>query len=189
MTKLTQRNIQVYADWIGLSEPTLIGELHAIQSRGKEIFSFVYDHVWLEKYSFMIDPSLQLFSGHHYANEGQGCFGIFLDSAPDRWGRTLLARREALLARQEDRKERRLLESDYLLGVFDEQRTGALRFKIEQRGPFLDSNINFATPPWASLRELEHACQEIESNNAENNPNFGKWLRMKMAGYYHQPTI
>ena len=46
-------------------------------------------------------------------------------------------RREAQLAREEGRKERKLLESDYLLGVYDEHRMGALRFRTDPDGPFL----------------------------------------------------
>ena len=63
---------------------------------------------------------------------GKELFGIFSDSCPDRWGRLLMRRKEALLARQEGRKPRQLSEVDYLLGVHDEARLGALRFAAEQ---------------------------------------------------------
>lgn len=62
-------------------------------------------------------------------------------------------RREVQLAREESRKERKLLESDYLLRVYDEYRIGALRFRIDPKGPFLDDNRHLASPPWTSLRE------------------------------------
>lgn len=52
-----------------------------------------------------------------------------MDSSPDRWGRTLMDRREAILARKEKRKARKLFEEDYLLGVYDAYRMGGLRFK------------------------------------------------------------
>jgi serine/threonine-protein kinase HipA len=71
-------------------------------------------------------------------------------------------RREAQLARQEERKERKLSESDYLLGVYDQHRMGALRFCTHPQGPFLDNNKELASPPWTSLRELEHASLEVE---------------------------
>lgn len=70
-------------------------------------------------------------------------------------------RREAQLARAAKRKECKLLESDYLLGVYDEHRMGALRFRTDPKGPFLDNNKNYASPPWTSLRELEHASLEL----------------------------
>lgn len=104
----------------------------------------------------------------------------FFNSSPDRWGRFLMNRREAFLARKEKRLERKLFESDYLLGVFDKHRMGALRFRIESKGPFLD-NKAFASPPWTSLRELEHASLELEKEDAEEKSAYSKWLQMLIA--------
>src|SRR5271156_1989069 len=118
-----QRSILVYADWIDLGRPTLIGTLHATQVRGKEVFSFEYDDEWLKSKNILsLDPDLQLFSGQQYLAEGKTYFGIFLDSSPDRWGRALMDRREAVYARKEERKPKTLFETDYLLGVFDSHR-------------------------------------------------------------------
>ncbi len=182
MRKTHQRFIEVYADWVGLSQPTIVGVLHATPSRGKEIFSFEYDNDWLKKAeSHALDPSLQLLPGKHYAPDHQDNFGVFLDSSPDRWGRFLMKRREAQLAREEKREERKLLEFDYLLGVYDEHRMGALRFRTDPNGPFLDNNKEQASPHWTSLRELEHASLEIEKNDAEKNPSYSKWLKMLIA--------
>jgi serine/threonine-protein kinase HipA len=125
MIKSTQRNIEVYAHWLGLEQPVLMGILHATPSRGKEIFSFEYDKEWIDNnQNFTIDPGMQLFHGPQYAPLGQENFGVFLDSSPDRWGRVLMNRREAELARKEGRKEKKLAESDYLIGVNDELRMG-----------------------------------------------------------------
>lgn len=182
MNKTLQQYIEVHADWVGLAQPTLVGVLHAMTSRGKQIFSFEYNANWLtSNQANALDPSLQLFPGKQYAPLEQENFGVFLDSSPDRWGRFLMKRREALAAREEGRKERRLLESDYLLGVYDEHRIGALRFRVGSEGPFLDNNKAYASPPWASLRELEHASLEIEKNDAEKNPNYSMWLQMLIA--------
>lgn len=182
MPKTHQKQIEVNANWEGLPQPILVGTLNATPSRGKEIFSFEYDHDWLKsKYAQALDPSLKLLEGIHYTPQGQENFGVFLDSSPDRWGRFLMKRREAQLAREEERKEHTLLESDYLLGVYDEHRMGALRFRIDPNGPFLDNNKKYASPPWASLRELEHASLELENRNAERNPNYSKWLAMLIA--------
>jgi serine/threonine-protein kinase HipA len=182
MSKTKQRNIEVYAHWEGLAQPTLVGILYATPSRGKEVFIFEYNNDWLlTQEAHALDPSLQLFSGPQYHPQAQENFGIFLDSSPDRWGRILMKRREAKLARDEKRDEHRLIESDYLLGVYDEYRAGALRFKTQPNGPFLDNNKELASPPWTSLRELEHASLELEKENAENNPKYSEWLKMLIA--------
>lgn len=174
-----QRQIEVHAHWVGLSLPVLMGVLHVAPSRGKEIFSFVYDHGWLEKQqSNALDPALMLVPGVQYAPQGQANFGLFLDSSPDRWGRVLMRRREAQLARDEGRVERKLSESDYLLGVYDEHRMGALRFRTDSQGPFLDNNKAYASPPWGSIRELEQASFELEKKDAEKKPGYSKWLNM-----------
>lgn len=182
MSKIHPQYIEVYAHWADLIQPAFMGILHAVTVRGKEIFSFEYNHDWLKNnQSRNIDPSLQLLQGKQYAPKGQENFGIFLDSSPDRWGRFLMNRREALLARKESRQTRKLLEVDYLLGVFDEHRMGALRFRNDSKGPFLDNNKNFASPPWTSLRELENASLELEKTDAEENPSYSKWLQMLIA--------
>ncbi|MBA2654365.1 MAG: type II toxin-antitoxin system HipA family toxin [Gammaproteobacteria bacterium] len=178
MTKTKRRDIEVYAHWVGLSEPTFMGILYATPSRGEEVFSFEYDENWLRSdQAHNLDPSLQLYSGIQYAPQNQN-FSVFLDSSPDRWGRTLMDRREAQLARQEGRINRNLLESDYLLGVYDEHRIGGLRFRTSRGDDFLDNNKELASPPWTSLRELEQASWELEKEDAVNNSNYSKWLQM-----------
>lgn len=177
----SQKSIHVFADWEGLIHPSLVGILHATVSRGKEILSFDYSRDWLRGAANTLDPDLQLFSGRQYAPKGQDNFRIFLDSAPDRWGRLLMKRREAQLARQQQRQEQQLLESDYLLGVYDEHRMGALRFKIDPDGSFLDNNKQFSTPPWSSLRALERASLSLEQEGAENEPGYNQWLQLLIA--------
>lgn len=182
MNKQGDKNILVYADWVSNAKPQLIGVLNSLVLRGKEIFSFEYDSQWLKSPDTRaLDPSLHLFEGRQFAPSGQSNFGLFLDSSPDRWGRFLMNRREAQIAREENRPEQRLLESDYLLGVHDEYRIGAIRFKLDQDGEFLDDNEQMASPPMTSLRELEHASLAIENKDAENNLNYGKWLKMLIA--------
>lgn len=179
---MRKKNIYVYADWIGLPEPTFMGVLHAALSRGKEIFSFEYDANWLTHHAtHMIDPALQLFPGAQYPSQHQENFGLFLDSSPDRWGRFLMHRREAQQARHENRVEKKLLPSDYLLGVYDEYRMGALRFKTEKAGFFLDNNRSTAAPPWTELRALESACFALEKKDAEKKSHYQKWLTMLIA--------
>ncbi|MEA1910653.1 MAG: HipA domain-containing protein [Spirochaetota bacterium] len=177
-----QKTIFVYANWDGLEIPVQIGLLSASYIRGKEVFSFEYNSHWLKSNNgFIFDPDLQYFSGPQYARQNKTNFGVFLDSSPDRWGRILLKRREALNADLEDRSQRKLQESDFLLGVFDGNRIGALRFKTEPEGDFLDNNEKFASPPWIAIRDLEYASLQIEKTKSENNINYQKWLDMLIA--------
>jgi len=177
----THRSVLVYFHSTAHQEPRLLGVLNSDLVRGKEIFSFEYNNDWLRSGNAQsLDPDLLLYSGPQYLTEEKRNFGIFLDSSPDRWGRTLMDRREAMLARKENRKPRPLLETDYLLGVFDGHRMGAIRFKEREEGPFLNNNNELASPPWTSIRELEHACLELEKNTSSDAAQ-SKWLNMLLA--------
>lgn len=176
-----KRSISVYAHWQGMDSPFLMGVLHSDRLKGKEIFSFEYNGDWLTNGpSQLLDPNLQMYSGLHYLNEDQENFGMFLDSSPDRWGRILMRRREAAMARIEGREEQKLFETDYLLGVYDGHRMGALRFKIED-GPFLNDNRDMASPPWTSLRELEQVSLRLEEDDVIEDPEYLRWLSMLIA--------
>jgi serine/threonine-protein kinase HipA len=178
----TQKSIQVCAHWQGMAEPVVMGMLYAAPSRGKEIFSFEYDPAWLKSpHAFVLDPNLGLFTGPQYARDGHDNFGLFLDSSPDRWGRVLMQRREAQQAKAEDRDIYTLMESDYLLGVYDGHRMGALRFRLSEDGLFLDNQADMAAPPWAKLRDLEYASLQLERQDAENDKDYMNWLKMLIA--------
>jgi len=177
-----KRSIRVYAHWGGMETPKFMGILYSDRLKAKEIFSFEYDGDWLKNGpAQLLDTSLQLYSGLHYLNEEQDNFGIFLDSSPDRWGRILMRRREAAIARNENREEQKLFETDYLLGVYDGHRMGAIRFKLEEEGPFLNDNRNIASPPWTSLRELEQISLRLEEDDVTEDPEYLKWLSMLIA--------
>ncbi len=178
------REIQVWADWHELGEPQLMGQLRASAVRGKEVFSFNYDATWLKSNaSRQLDPDLQLVEGPQYlSSEQRPNFGIFLDSSPDRWGRLLMQRREAAKARDEGRPVKSLLETDYLLGVHDEQRAGALRFKDgEDIDSWLNDDDSMATPPWTSLRELDNASWMVQGDAATDDPHYLEWLNLLIA--------
>jgi len=173
--------VYVFADWETFDEPALVGTLRSSVIKNKEHFSFSYDADWLQSpYAQKVDPSLNLYSGEQHS-EGSNNFRTFLDSCPDRWGRLLMKRREAVIARQEDRRLRVLNEVDYLLGVHDLYRLGALRFKRDLNGAFLDNDEKLAAPPISSLRDLEYATQQVEDNVDIDNPEYLKWLNMLMS--------
>ncbi|MFV8352605.1 type II toxin-antitoxin system HipA family toxin [Flavobacterium sp. XS2P14] len=175
----SKTDIYVYAHWQEMQEPKLIGVLSAQQAKGKKAFSFEYDRSWLKtEQKFLLDPDIQLYGGPQYPNQKEN-FVIFLDSMPDTWGRTLMKRREAQLARENNEKPKTLYDIDFLLGVYDESRMGALRFKIEPNGDFLDNNKNASTPPWSSIRELQNAAANFENDNDKDEVN--KWLSVLMA--------
>ncbi|MGI6573197.1 MAG: type II toxin-antitoxin system HipA family toxin [Fermentimonas sp.] len=179
---MKRKEIFVYADWVGLGGPTLMGVLAVDVLKGKEIFSFEYSDEWLKSnHVYMLDPDLGFYPGPQYFRDEKSNFGLFLDSSPDRWGRVLMERREAILAKTENRQARKLRESDFLLGVYDLHRMGALRFKLEPEGDFLDNDKDYSAPPWTSIRELEHASLELEKNIEEDNPDMLKWIKLLMA--------
>ena len=175
-----QVEVVLDADFIGNACP--VGTLFRAAAHGRETFSFAYDRAWLDRPdAFAIDPDLQMHGGESYPADGTGVFRVFLDSAPDRWGRLLLERREVLRARTEQRPIRALGEWDYLLGVHDGCRLGALRFRQDQAGPFLDHDDRFAAPPLASLRELEAASLALEEPEAPDREGYSRWLMALLA--------
>lgn len=172
------KSIFVYGDWESLGGEKLIGKLNADILKNKEVFSFEYNPEWLKNnpYSFF-DPDLQLYRGRQYTPDKKQLFGVFTDSCPDRWGRVLMKRREAIDAKDEGRPERTLFESDYLLGIQDLARTGALRFKLEENGVFLAENSKHIIPVWTSIRELEDAAFHFDAGDGSDEE-IRKWLRM-----------
>ena len=176
------KQIHVYADWLELGGLRKVGILQSEQLRGKEVFSFSYHKQWLETgFAILLDPDLGLFAGPQYLKDDKPNFGLFMDSSPDRWGRVLMQRREALNARNEERKPSSLLESDYLLGVYDLYRMGGLRFSLLEGGPFLHADPNMTVPPFTSLRTLEEASLRLEEDDSLENPAFAQWLNLLIS--------
>jgi serine/threonine-protein kinase HipA len=171
---ISQKEIYVYESFDSI-EPNLLGTLFVENIRGRESYSFEYDVQWLKnsQHYLHLDPDLQLYEGRQYPTGKKDVFGLFADSSPDRWGRLLMTRRERILAAQEGRKPRKLLGSDFLMGVYDETRMGAIRFKFDKDGPFLSDDSKTPTPPWTSLRTLEEAVRQFESDDSGLEQ---KWL-------------
>ena len=178
-------DIIVYADWKGLDEPLKLGYLHSHAQGSHEVFEFEYTAEALAHphvIDIRLDPVLSNFGGRQFAPHDKGNFGLFLDSSPDRWGKLLMNRRLERAQRKGDaHKGIRLMESDYLLGVHDLYRVGALRFKLDENGPFLDDDTHTAAPPFIRLRELEHASQSFERDDAINADSLDEWLRILIA--------
>ena len=172
-------DIWVYAHWQGMDDAKCIGVLSAQQAKGRKAFSFSYDKDWIaSQEQLLLDPDIAWYGGQQYPN-GKENFGVFLDSVPDTWGRTLMKRRAALQAREQGKAVPVLYDIDYLLGVHDHSRMGALRFKKDPAGDFLDNDPVSPAPPWTSIRELQHGAALIESN--EDTEEVRKWLAMLMA--------
>lgn len=175
-----QKTVLVYQVW-DHKVPALIGRLYIDIIKGREHYSFAYDEAWLTAFgssTLMLDPDLALYSGRQHVPVNKKMFGIFADSCPDRWGRLLMKRREAITAHKESRKPRALMESDFLLGVYDGARIGALRFATQENGPFLSDDTALATPPWVTLRTLESASLAFENDESGMNE---KWLNQLLA--------
>lgn len=168
-----QKTIFVYDDF-SAGSPILMGTLYVNIIKGGESYSFEYDKDWLKKTSLKLalDPELMPYSGRQYP-AGKNIFGLFADVSPDRWGRVLMNKRERILAEKEGRKPFKLYDSDYLLGVYDETRMGGIRFKTNPDGPFLSDDKETAAPPWATLRTLEEASRNFESDESGLTE---KWL-------------
>ena len=171
----------IFADWEQFDEPAFVGTLRSTTIKSKEHFSFAYADAWLtSELAQQLDPDLQLYPGDQHAKNAKN-FRAFLDSCPDRWGRMLMKRREAVLAHRDNRRARVLNEFDYLLGVHDFYRMGALRFKRSMDGPFLDNDDQLAAPPFARLGELEQAVRRIEEQSDPDDPDYRQWLYLLIA--------
>lgn len=143
---------------------------------------FHYDKAWLtqQHIAFAIDPQLSLDAGPFFPKPESGNFGIFLDSSPDRWGQTLMRRREALQAKDEKRTAHTLYSWDFLLGVQDITRQGALRFRFADSDTFL-ANEALSAPAITSLAELAAIAKELTRKHIDNLDQLRRWLAVLVA--------
>jgi serine/threonine-protein kinase HipA len=163
-----ERNHLVYVDLKGV--PHLAGRLWARHAGRKESASFEYDKEWLmNPLRFALEPALTLDAGSHHTAIGRSLFGAIGDSAPDRWGRVLIQREERRKARLEHRVPRSLGEADYLLGVGDFARQGALRFAASEGGEFLATQDFAAIPPLVHLGKLLNAAMRVAANEEDDH--------------------
>lgn len=161
MSRELPTEVAVELDAEELGGPVRLGRLRRVPSPSGAVVAFAYDEAWLARRdAFVIDPAHGPYPGDQYPRAGDGIAAVFTDSAPDRWGRMLLERQEAVRARDEGRRRRSLGEWEFLLGVSDFSRMGALRF-VDGDGRNLDDQPP-GVPPMTGLRELEAAARELE---------------------------
>jgi serine/threonine-protein kinase HipA len=165
---MSERSVLVHVDLEGQTH--FVGRLWARRIKNRESATFEYDKTWLGHADrFALEPALTLNPGPHHTPQGRLLFGAIGDSAPDRWGRTLLQREERRKARLENRQPRSLSEADYLLGIGDAARLGALRFKDAADGDFLAASDAAHVPPLVSLGELLAAATRMMEDGDDDH--------------------
>lgn len=171
------KKLYVYADFDWFDNPELVGELSHDSVRGTDTYSFSYNKNWLAEHGdVFLSDNLQNFSGMQYTQPGKEVFACFSDALPDRWGRTLLTRREQIAANDEKRPVRRLTSFDYLMGIDDASRMGGFRFAETPGGKFINTEPSWRVPPLTSIRELMQAAREIEASEEKHLLPQKKWL-------------
>ena len=172
------QSLLVYADFDWLESPLLVGTLNYESLRGNDSYGFSFEKEWLRKYgSLFLSEDLNNYVGWQYTQPARDIFGCFADALPDRWGRTLLNRREQIIATEEQRPVRKLSSFDYLIGIDDYSRMGAFRFKVNADEPFICTKNNLSIPPLTSIRELILASKEIEKSEEKNVLPNKKWIK------------
>lgn len=151
------REIEVHIDWNGETRP--VGRLWARVKGARQTCSFAYDPAWLGLGgAFALDPNLPLVRGD--AHWDGGLFNAFSDPAPDRWGRSLMGRRERSLAKAEGRAPRTLMEADFLMLVEDQTRLGALRVRDVGAQAYQAADAH-PVPPLVALPKLLGAARRV----------------------------
>lgn len=165
---MSDKKILVY---ISLSnENYFVGTLWSHFNRGRETSDFEYSKDWLKNpKAFSLEPALFLGAGKQVNPRQTPLFGSFGDSAPDTWGRILMRRYEAQIAKDENRNPRTLNEIDYLLYVNDYARQGALRFRTEDNNDFLFPGNLKSIPPLVNLTKLLAATEKVVDFEERNS--------------------
>ena len=172
------QKLYVYACFDWLSEPQLMGELGYENLRGTDSYSFRYNEEWLRKRgALFISADLRNYPGMQYTLPGRDIFGCFSDALPDRWGRLLLSRREQILANEEQRPLRRLTSFDFLTGIDDFSRMGALRFKQSSDSEFINIASSLQIPPLTDIKVLVAASHEVEKSEERNTLPEERWIQ------------
>lgn len=167
----------VFADFDWLDKPELVGELCYEKLRGSESYAFRFDDNWLKFHAgIKLSEDINNYPGLQYTQPGNDIFGCFSDALPDRWGRTLLKRREQIQASEEKRAVRNLSSFDYLMDIDDFSRMGGFRLKRELDGDFINVSPSLKIPPLTELRQLVLASQEVEKSEENDVLPEKKWI-------------
>jgi len=158
-------DVEVY---VAVGEQNLLaGRMYPHRRRGIESASFVYSDRYLAgPDAYALDPGLPLVTGTLQTPVGRALFGAFRDSSPDRWGRTLIQRAERARAKAAATVPRSMSEVDLLLGVRDDLRQGALRFRLNEQGPFLATEES-GIPALTDLPALLDIAARAEGDTAD----------------------
>ena len=144
----------------------LAGRLFAHRGRGTESATFAYDSDYLASVeAYELDPALPLVTGGLQTPERRAMFNAFTDAAPDRWGRGLIDRLERLRTSSSGTVPRRLTEFDYLVGVRDDLRQGALRLRDPETGRFVATD-HVGVPALTDLPVLLSIAARVENDAA-----------------------
>jgi len=150
-------------------EDVLAGRLYSHRRRGSESATFSYGAEYLaHRDAYELDPLLPLAEGQQQTPVGRAIFGAFSDCAPDRWGRRLIQRAEHRRARHEGGGERSFGEIDYLLGVRDDLRQGALRLRDPATAAYL-ADERSGVPHLLDLPRLLDAARRLERDEASED--------------------
>jgi len=153
-----------------------LGELSHAKEGRREHATFAYDPGWLSAPArFAISPDLPLVGGNQFrkapAKEDSIFHFAFADTEPDGWGCRVIARdhakrRKAFQQHSKAITPAELNEMDYLLGVDDFSRIGAIRLADADTGAFLCviEDGSRGTPPLLELAQLMAASRAVEMN-------------------------
>lgn len=162
---------------VALGEAALpVGTLAYSKDGGREFSAFAYAPAWLAAADrFEVSPDLTLVEGYQYRKAPTKDDSIFhfafADTEPDGWGCRVIARdhakrrKAAQAAGNATPQAAALTEMDYLLGVDDRSRIGAVRL-IDDAGRFLSTieEDGRGTPPLLELAQIMGATRAVELN-------------------------
>ncbi len=169
-------NLYVYADFDWFDTPELVGHLTYERLRGSGTYGFNFDKEWLKNHGdIILSADIANFIGFQYTKEDH-VFGFISDTLPDRWGTRLLIRKEQAEAKEQGREVRPLYSFDFLKGVDDFTRMGALRFKETVEGDFMNTASHLSIPPLTTVKELTRISQEYEAADDKNELPEKKWI-------------
>lgn len=169
---------------VWLDDPAFgpLAHIGTLSRSGLDSVRFSYEDAWLKHpAAFQLDPSLSLSAGDFFPRDSN--FGVFLDSCPDRWGQVLMRRRELVEAKAQARTRRELRAWDFLLGVQDITRMGALRFSAvtDIDAPAFLADEALAAPPVTQLAVLQQVALELSRRQVDDLPLLQQWLKVLVA--------